>query len=57
MSKKITVCSNCLRASCWHGIFFCEKYIESGTVEKTKEELLGLKLEHPSYLDYYDEHY
>ena len=48
-SPTITVCANCLRASCWKGIFYCEEYKTSGTVEKTIEDLGRLKLEHPDY--------
>ena len=45
----VTVCSECLQASCWQGIFMCENAINAGTVQKTKEELKQLNLEHPSY--------
>lgn len=48
-SPKITVCANCLRASCWQGIFYCDEYKTASTIEKTLEELESLKLEHPSY--------
>jgi len=47
--KKITVCSSCLKASCWQGIFFCQHYLEAGTVEMTVGELKKLGREHPSY--------
>jgi len=46
---RITVCSACLRSSCWQGIFFCEKYLEAGTVDKTVEELRRLNLEHEDW--------
>jgi hypothetical protein len=47
----ITVCSACLRAACWHGIFYCDEAWEptTGTVEKPRAELIRLKLEHPDY--------
>lgn len=45
----ITVCSNCLRASCWQGEFYCEEYKTAGTVEKTISELYELGLEHESW--------
>jgi len=48
-SETVTVCSACLRASCWHGAFYCEEYQTAGTVEKTREELLKLNLESPHY--------
>ena len=45
----ITVCDNCLCASCWQGIFFCENYMTAGTVEKTVGELKKLNRENPDY--------
>jgi len=51
-TNTITVCDHCLRASCWLGLFYCEKYLTAGTVEKTREELLKLDLENPEYWDY-----
>jgi hypothetical protein len=48
MTKEtITVCDKCFCASCWQGILMCEQAREAGTVEKTKEELIELGLEHP----------
>lgn len=47
--KKITVCSKCLRASCWQGTFYCEESKSAGTVEKTEPELKKLDLEHSEY--------
>lgn len=51
----ITVCSECLRASCWQGEFMCDKARTAGTVEKTREQLAQLNREHPSYWRVYDE--
>lgn len=45
----ITVCSECLQASCWQAILFCEKADSAGVVQKTRRELKALNLEHPSY--------
>mgnify|MGYP001593537308 CR=1 FL=1 len=45
----ITVCDKCLQASCWQGVFMCDKSATAGTVQKTREELHKLNLEHPSY--------
>lgn len=47
----ITVCSDCLRASCWQGYFFCDKALDpkSSTVQKTRGELKKLALENPEY--------
>lgn len=50
-SATVTVCSACLQASCWKGIFFCDDYMHAGTVERTVEELRALGLEHPSYFE------
>jgi len=50
--NKIIVCDNCLRASCWQGIFRCDKYMTAGTKEKTIEELSKLNREHASYYAY-----
>jgi epoxyqueuosine reductase QueG len=47
--KTITVCDKCLQASCWQGLFMCDKSQTAGTVKKTEEELSLLNLEHPSY--------
>lgn len=45
----VTVCSACLRASCWHGAFPCEDAKGAGTVIYTVAELRPLNLEHESY--------
>ncbi|QEL18782.1 hypothetical protein [Limnoglobus roseus] len=45
----VTVCSACLQATCWQGIFYCNDYKTAGTVEKTRDELRVLALEHPTY--------
>jgi hypothetical protein len=45
----ITVCSECLQASCWQGEFYCDSAKTAGTVEKTRAELEALALEHPDY--------
>jgi hypothetical protein len=44
-----TVCSECLRASCWQGIFMCDKARSAGTVQKTRRQLRKLALENPDY--------
>jgi hypothetical protein len=45
----VTVCSACLRASCWQGKFMCEASRNAGTREMTVKELAGLGHEHPSH--------
>lgn len=48
-SDKITVCDNCLQASCWQGVFMCDESRGAGTVVKTVAELRALGREHPYY--------
>lgn len=48
-NKKVTVCNKCLRASCWQGYFYCDDYINAGTVEKRINELKQLNLESSDY--------
>jgi hypothetical protein len=45
----VTVCDNCLQASCWQGIFMCWESRDAGTVEMTVSELRLLSLEHERY--------
>lgn len=45
----ITVCDNCLTASCWQGEFYCENYKSAGTTQKTRRELRERKMEHEDY--------
>ena len=45
----ITVCAECLQASCWHGEFMCDKARDTGIVQKTVKELRELNLEHPEH--------
>ncbi len=45
--KLIEVCSECLKASCWHGEFMCDESRDAGTILKPISELANLKLEHP----------
>jgi hypothetical protein len=46
---RVTVCDNCLQASCWHGEFMCDEARGAGTIVKTVAELRKLKLENESY--------
>ena len=43
----VTVCAECLTASCWHYKFVCEKYRTADIVQKTVAELMELGREHP----------
>lgn len=45
----VTICDACLRASCWHGIFFCDAAAAAGTRDIPAKELRKLYAEHPSY--------
>ena len=47
--RRITVCSACFQASCWHGEFMCWDSGSAGTVQKTEAELDALNLEHPHH--------
>jgi hypothetical protein len=47
--ETVTVCSECLRASCWQGVYYCEKARTAGTREMTVATLRRLHLEHPRY--------
>jgi hypothetical protein len=49
----ITVCDNCYRASCWHGIFMCDDSDIAGTIELSRRELLRINKEHPDYITNY----
>lgn len=45
----VTVCSNCLRASCWQGYFYCDNALEAGTREESRDRLAALDREHPDH--------
>lgn len=45
----ITVYAICLRASCWHGEFYCENFKTAGTKELSPQRLRELALEHSDY--------
>lgn len=45
----ITVCDNCLQASCWQGAFYCDEYKTAGTTQKTRTELAASGRENHSY--------
>lgn len=38
----VTVCANCLMASCWHGDFYCDEAQTAGLVDKKASELRAL---------------
>jgi hypothetical protein len=45
----VTVCDQCLRVTCWQGLFMCDGARDAGLVQKTVKELKALGREHPSY--------
>lgn len=45
----VTVCDNCLQASCWHGVFRCWKSRSAGTRDILASELDRAGREHRSY--------
>lgn len=47
--RMVTVCSSCLKASCWQGLHMCDESTSAGTVDKLVSELAKLNLENPSY--------
>lgn len=46
---EVTVCDQCLRASCWQGEFMCDEARSAGTIQKTRAELGTLGLESSHY--------
>lgn len=44
----VTVCDACLRASCWHGEFYCDGSRGAGTKDIPASELVKMGSEHPS---------
>lgn len=44
----VTVCAECLTASCWHGEFMCERAKDARTTVMRASELRALDREHPS---------
>lgn len=46
--RVVTVCAACLRASCWHGEFYCERAVGAGIRRMRVSELDALGKEHPS---------
>lgn len=46
-TRMVTVCSECLKASCWHGEFLCERSRAANIVRRTVGQLRDLNREHP----------
>lgn len=47
--RMVTVCSKCFKASCWHGVFYCDQALDAGSVDLPARELRKLNLEHEIY--------
>jgi len=48
-TEPVTVCSECLQASCWQGTLYCENYKTAGTTTRTRKELARLGYENSDY--------
>jgi hypothetical protein len=48
-TDKVVVCAECLQATCWYGLFMCEKSRWCDMKTMTVAELRKLGLEHESY--------
>lgn len=49
MSRMITVCAACERASCSQGMFYCDRWKGAGTKELPLKTVQWMNREHPSY--------
>ena len=49
MKKKVLVCSQCARASCWYGEFMCEDARGAGLRILTVSDLRKLDREHEDF--------
>lgn len=48
---EIWVCTECLQASCWAGIFMCEESRDANVKKITKGEARKLGYEHEDYIN------
>lgn len=48
-TELVTVCDQCLQASCWQGEFYCQEYKTAGTTQMTRKELAKLGRENSDY--------
>jgi hypothetical protein len=48
-TELVTVCDQCLQASCWQGEFYCQEYKTAGTKQMTRKELAKLGRENSDY--------
>jgi hypothetical protein len=47
--RYVTVCDECLCASCWQGFFMCDKAYSAGTLDLDVEYLKARRLENPEW--------
>lgn len=45
------VCANCLRASCWAGVFFCDDARSAKLLVISRDQAVALGREHTDYID------
>lgn len=45
----VTVCAECLQASCWQGEFYCQRAKSADTMRVRASYLRKARREHPSY--------
>jgi hypothetical protein len=45
----VTVCAECLTASCWHGEFMCQRARGANITHRRASELRALDREHPDH--------
>jgi epoxyqueuosine reductase QueG len=48
-TELVTVCDQCLQASCWQGEFYCHEDKTAGTKQMTRKELAKLGRENSDY--------
>lgn len=48
-ARRVTVCAECKRASCWQGSMMCEGYRQAGSKDLSVGELRLLARESPHY--------
>ncbi len=50
LSEVVTVCSECLKASCWQGVFMCDEARGADTTTRTRKQLMDLGYENTDYM-------
>lgn len=51
-NRIVTVCNECHCASCWHGIFYCQRARNAGTQDLPVSSLNALAMENPWYYSF-----